>query len=322
VRIERSVGNDLSAICTLLGSLGGTPHVVVESTFNWYWLADGLIERGFDVTLAHPFALRAITDARVKTDRRAARTLAQVHRLGAIPRAAIVPKAHRIVRDCVRRRIHLVRQRATEIGSLRRLFMRAGRLDAAQWSAERFASPGADVVMTHPLEQLEVRQHRERYAWFTEQIDVLESAVVPEAKAVDAECFKLLQTMPGISTILALTIQFECGDIARFRSVKAFSSYCRVVPGVYQSGTVKRRRGEQSKQGNPYLKWAFNQAALRAVRHYAGPRRCFEKHLAAHAGPAGKVIVYNTVAHKLAVGAYRVMRDGVAYEEERLFGTA
>jgi transposase len=76
VRIERSVGNDLSAICTLLGSLGGTPHVVVESTFNWYWLAGGPIERGFDVTLAHPFALRAITDARVKTDRRDARTLA------------------------------------------------------------------------------------------------------------------------------------------------------------------------------------------------------------------------------------------------------
>ncbi len=167
-----------------------------------------------------------------------------------------------------------------------------------------------------------MRQHRERYAWLSDQIVEVERAVVPEAKALAGRDFALLQTMPGISTILALTIQFECGEVERFRSAKAFSAYCRVVPGIYQSGSVKRRRGEQSKQGNPYLKWVFNQAALHAVRHYDAPRRCFAKHLESHAGPAGKVIAYNTVAHKLAVGAYRIMRASVAYEEERLFGTA
>lgn len=322
IRFERGVDNDLSSMTALFASFDGTMHVVVESTFNWYWLADGLVERGYNVTLAHPLALRAITAARVKTDKRDARTLAQLHRLGAIPRAAIIPKPQRNIRDIMRRRIHLVRQRATELGSLRRIFLRAGRLDEAKWSAEHIVALDTDVVVTHPLEQLEVRQHRERYAWFTEQIDTIERAVVVEAKAVDALGFKLLQTMPGVSTILALTIQFEVGEIARFRSAKAFSAYCRVVPGIYQSGSVKRRRGAQSKQGNPYLKWAFNQAALHAVRHYDGPRRCFAKHLESHAGPAGKVIAYNTVAHKLAVAAFHILRDGVAYQEDRLFGTA
>lgn len=322
IRFERGVENELASMSALFASFGGTMHVVVESTFNWYWLADGLSEHGYSVTLAHPLALRAITGARVKTDKRDARTLAQLHRLGAIPRAAIVPKPQRTIRDIMRRRIHLVRQRATELGSLRRIFLRDGRLEEARWRAEHIVALDADVVVTHPLEQLEVRQHRERYAWLTEQIDAIERAVVVEAKAVDAAGFKLLQTMPGISTILALTILFEVGDIARFRSAKAFSSYCRVVPGIYQSGSVKRRRGAQSKQGNPYLKWAFNQAALHAVRNYAAARRCFDKHLAAHAGPAGKVIAYNTIAHKLAVAAFHIMRDGVPYEEARLFGTA
>lgn len=322
IRLERGVENELASMASLFASFGGTMHVVVESTFNWYWLADGLLEHGFNVTLAHPFALRAITGARVKTDKRDARKLAELHRLGAIPRAAIIPKPQRTIRDIMRRRIHLVRQRATELGSLRRIFLRVGRLDAAQWRAEQIVALDSDPVVTHPLEQLEVRQHRERYAWLTEQIETLERAVVAEARSVDSDGFKLLQTLPGVSTILALTILFEVGDIARFRSAKAFSSYCRVVPGVYQSGSVKRRRGEQSKQGNPYLKWAFNQAAMHAVRHYAAPRRCFDKHLASHAGPAGKVIAYNTVAHKLAVAAFHIMRDGVAYQEERLFGTA
>lgn len=322
IRLERGVDNELTSMAALFGSFGGTMHVVVESTFNWYWLADGLIERGYNVTLAHPFALRAITGARVKTDKRDARALAQLLRLDAIPRAAIIPKAQRTIRDIMRRRIHLVRQRATELGSLRRIFLRNGLLEQARWRAEQIVDLNADAVVTHPLEQLEVRQHRERYAWLTAQIDTLERAVVVEAKAIDSVGFNLLQTLPGVSTILALTILFEVGDIGRFRSAKAFSSYCRVVPGVYQSGSVKRRRGEQSKQGNPYLKWAFNQAALHAVRHYDAPRRCFEKHLAAHAGPAGKVIAYNTVAHKLAVAAFHILRDGVAYQEERLFGTA
>lgn len=273
VQLERGVANELSSLCSLLGGRGDTVHVVVDATFNWYWIVDGLLDHGYDVVLAHPLALRAITTARVKTDRRDARALAQLHRLRAIPRAAIVARPQRTIRDLVRRRIHLVRQRATELGSLRRVFMRAGRLEEARWSVDHIVGAEADTVLTHPLEQIEVRQHRERYAWLTDQIAEIVRAVVTEAKALDGRSFALLQTMPGISTILALTIQFECGDIARFRSAKAFSAYCRVVPGIYQSGNVTRRRGSQSKQGNPYLKWAFNQAVLHAVRNYDAPLR-------------------------------------------------
>jgi transposase len=69
------------------------------------------------------------------------------------------------------------------------------------------------------------------------------------------------------SKILALTILYEVGQISRFKNVRHFSSYCRLVPGVAQSGQVSRR-GRSSKQGNSYLKSAFNQAAIVAVRSY------------------------------------------------------
>ena len=74
-------------------------------------------------------------------------------------------------------------------------------------------------------------------------------------------------SIPGIGRILALTILYEIGEISRFKDVRHFSSYCRLVPGVAQSGAVSRR-GRASKQGNHYLKSAFNQAAVAAVRSY------------------------------------------------------
>lgn len=70
-----------------------------------------------------------------------------------------------------------------------------------------------------------------------------------------------------------------------------------------------RRRGRQSKQGNPSLKWAFNQAATHAVRCYPRIRTYFDRQLAKRVGRAGKLVVYNTVAHKLCVAAFHILRD-------------
>ena len=84
--INQSVSNDLAAILEILGRFDAKPRIVVESTFNWYWLVDGLQEAGYDVTLAHTLALSLITKSKVKTDRRDAVCLARLLRIGEIPR--------------------------------------------------------------------------------------------------------------------------------------------------------------------------------------------------------------------------------------------
>ena len=77
--------------------------------------------------------------------------------------------------------------------------------------------------------------------------------------------FTLLQTTPGIGDYLGLTILHEIGDIARFPTVKDFLSYCRLVKGtVASAGKIKGLRG--AKLGNPYLRWAFGEAAVMAKR--------------------------------------------------------
>src|SRR5437879_13845217 len=75
-------------------------------------------------------------------------------------------------------------------------------------------------------------------------------------------------TVPGIGQILVLTILHEVGDIERFPTVKDFLSYCRLVKGtVASAGKIKGLRG--AKLGNPYLRWAFGEAAVIAKRDHA-----------------------------------------------------
>ena len=93
-----------------------------------------------------------------------------------------------------------------------------------------------------------------------------------------------------------------------------------MVPGVAQSGT-STKRGRGSKQGNAYLKWAFSQAAVHAVRYCPRVKRSYERHLKRHRGRAGKLIARSIIAHKLAQAVFYVLRDRVQYQEEMLFGS-
>ena len=124
VHVQKKVPNELHRITDLIEPYKGTLRTVVESTFNWYWLVDGLQEAGFEVCLAHPFGLCMITAAKVKTDRRDAFALAKLLRAGMIPEAYIYPKEHRPVRDLLRRRSRLVKLWAEEYGALRMMFLR------------------------------------------------------------------------------------------------------------------------------------------------------------------------------------------------------
>lgn len=317
---QRRVPNDTELILRFLKEHGPDVRIAVESTFNWYWLVDTLQDHGYDVILAHTLGLKAITAAKVKTDKRDARTLAQLHRLGAIPEGFIYPREQREFRDLLRRRQQLVTKRGDEYGGLRRLLMRHGRLDHSRASITQVTAADLAEIFDDSHVLVGAVQHLERVELYSKQIAALEARVEMHTKAHLAEDLELLETLPGVAKVLGLTILYETGPVTRFPSASNYSSYCRVVPGAFISGSINRRRGAPSKQGNPYLKWAFNQAALHAVRNYVVVRRCFEKHLAAHAGRPGKVIAYNTIAHKLAVAAFCMLRDRTRYDSKLAFG--
>ncbi|NIQ88283.1 MAG: IS110 family transposase [Deltaproteobacteria bacterium] len=156
----------------------------------------------------------------------------------------------------------------------------------------------------------------ERISLYSRQIKDLEEMIL--ATVAEEPLFDLLQTIPGVGEILALTIYYEVGDIDRFEGPKQFCSYARVVPGIAQSGHTFRR-GRGSKQGNGYLKWAFSQAAGLAVRFHPRVRKFRQKHLSRRRSKARKLISLSIVAHKLATGAFYVLRDQVPFNEEWMF---
>jgi len=317
IHLQQKSANDLSRIASLL--LPFKPHlkIVVESTFNWYWLVDGLQHLGFDVCLAHTLGLSFITKAKIKTDRRDAFSLAKLLRAGLVPKAYIYPAPTRPLRDLLRRRLRAVQMRSHEYGSLRQLLLRQGILSTSRNEIKLADDADLHRWFTHPLVRMSASQHLDRIDLLSRQVHQLEQQIL------DSTCnnsdYKRLLEIAGIGKILALTILYEVGEVTRFNSLRQFSSYCRLVPGVAQSGAVSRR-GRSSKQGNAYLKSAFNQAAVAAVRSYPAIRRCFERHLQRHRGSARKLVAYNVIAHKLAQAVFHVLRDGADYREELLFG--
>lgn len=310
------IGNDLAEICEQLKPYRGQIQIVAEATFNWYWLIDGLQADGHVVTLAHTAGLAAISKAKVKTDRRDALTLAKLLRAGMIPPAYIYPSEHRPVRDLLRQRWDLVSMRATEYRRIRNLLYQNNICDLGLADIRALDSEEVERLLAHPLTQAKALLELERIKLYTQQIEAVEQEL--EAIADPRPEFKLLRDMPGIGTVLALTILYEIGDISRFSDVRNFSSYCRVVPGCADSCETLRH-GRNDKSGNPYLKWAFTQAATKAVIHYPRFKQFFERQLRRHGGRAKKIVCYSIVAHLLAKAAFHVLKTKEPYSEDILF---
>ena len=229
VMVQQKLRNELPKICRLLEPYKANLKIVVESTFNWYWLIDGLQAEGFEVVLAHTLGLYLITGAKVKTDRRDAYALAKLLLVGAVPKAYIYPAATRPVRDLLRRRLHLLQVRAGEYGSLRRLLLRQGILSSKQQEIKTATETELEQWFEHPLVRLHASQELQRIELYSRQIAELEKTILDLAQT--ARSYELLLKLPGVGQTIALTILYEVGELTRFANAKVFSSYCRLIPG-------------------------------------------------------------------------------------------
>jgi transposase len=150
---------------------------------------------------------------------------------------------------------------------------------------------------------------------FDHQIFEVEKELYRQTKQVAAREYALLQTVPGIGENLGLTILYEIGDIERFPTVKDFLSYCRLVKGtVASAGKIKGLRG--AKLGNPYLRWAFGEAAVIAKRDHFRIRPLAQR---LEARMEGNKFKANTVlAIKLARAVYFMLKNKTVLDPDRL----
>jgi transposase len=306
--------NDLAAIIAALKSCAGALQgVAVESTYNWYWLVDGLQDAGFTVHLVNTAAVKQYDGLKHSGDFSDARHLAHLLRLGILPTGYIYPREQRALRDLLRKRSQLVRQRTSQILSVSNLIARnlgthAGGKEIKHWQAddvdtmtlldEQKQALKANLVVMHCIDK---------------QVHELERSILAKAKL--REDYQALITVSGIGQVLALTIALETGDVSRFDSAGNFASYARTVNSRRESNGKKKGEGN-TKCGNKHLAWAFVEAAHFAVRYDAAIKRWYQKKCA----NGLSVVAIKAVAHKLARACWHVMKDGKPFEVSRAFG--
>lgn len=287
--------------------------VAVESTYNWYWLVDGLMEAGYRVHLANPAAMVQYEGLKHTDDHSDATWLAELLRLGILPQGYIYPREERGLRDLLRKRSQLVRQRTMQLLSLGNEWTRVTgrRLPAAR--LKRLTRDDVQSSVGEPDRVLSMEAGLAVVASLTEQIERLEQVVLARGRQLPA--YQGLQTVPGIGKVLGLTIALEVGDVGRFEGVGHYASYCRCVPSQKLSNGKRKGKGNR-KNGNRYLAWAYIEAAHFLVR-YCPAARCYYQRKRAR---SQAMVALKVVAHKLARATYYVMRDGVPFEVQRAFG--
>ena len=122
--LKRRLPNDLERILDLVGSFQNINGIAVESTYNWYWLVDGLMEAGYQLHLAHPSAMAQYSGMKHRDDKDDAFWLAQMLSMDILPTGYIYPKDVRPVRDMLRKRSMLVKQRTANLTSLQSMINR------------------------------------------------------------------------------------------------------------------------------------------------------------------------------------------------------
>jgi len=306
--------NDLPTILAQL-----KPHkksiqaIAVESTYNWYWLVDGLMEAGYDVKLVNTVAIKTYDGLKYTSDEHDARHLAHLLRLGILPTAYIYPKEERAVRDLLRKRSQLVRDRTTHLLSIQNLVIRNSGKAITQAGIRKLDEKALNLFCEgNAFRVMAIKSSLEILRCLDGQIAMLERKVLEQARLKPE--FKQVTTIDGVGEIIGMTIMYEAGDMGRFEEVGQFASYARCVQSSRWSNGKKKGEGNR-KNGNRYLAWAFIEAAHHAVQFNERVRKFYQRKKARTNG----VVAWKAVAHKLARACYHVVKDHVAFDETRAF---
>ena len=284
----------------------------VESTFNWYWFVDGLREQGHPVVLGNPAKMKQYDGLKKTDDRSDARWIAELVRLGIFPESYIYPREVRGVRDALRRRQLFVRRRTQALLSMEGLMERYGLPAPGARVIEKWTTKDVEATQLEGFVQLQLRTLLEAVQSSHRLATEIESAVLDFVGPTNG--MKAIQTVPGIGQVLGMTIELESGDFSRFANAGCYASYCRAVKSERTSNSKKK--GENNRRnGNPYLAWAFIEAAGFAARFYPSIQAWHDR----KKRKRNIFVARKALAAKLAKAVWHVM-NGEKFKMEMMFG--
>jgi len=314
VLVDRNIATDARTFLDLIAPYRDGLVVSVECTFSWYWLADLCQAHQIPFVLGHALYMRLIHGAKGKNDRIDADKITRLLRGGNFPLAYAYPKGMRETRDLLRRRMYLVRQRASllvhvkivnsqyNLPSLPRTLLGEGKRDDL---AERFADASVRQNIAVDLRLID---------YLSGLIHQMEEYLIRTVKVEDPETYLRLQSIPGVGRILGLVLLYEIHDWRRFDDVGQFLSYARLVRCAHESAG-KRVGSGNPKIGNAHLKWAIAEAACLFLACSERGRKWKQRHIQKH----GRGKAMSVLAAKLGRTVYHMLRKREVFEEDRFW---
>ncbi len=298
-----------SGVAGALGRYKRPIKAVLEASYAWEPMHDWLEEFADEVVLAHPLKVRAIADARIKTDKLDARVLAHLLRADLIPTAYVPNRDTRRVKRVLRQRCFLIRVRTMVKNRIAALL--------AWNSVQRpdvstlYGKVGRAFLSTVELPDVDrslLDEDLELFDAIQQRVGATEDLIAKLSKG--DPIIEWLSSLPGIGDFFAVLLRYEIDDINRFRTPKKLASYVGIVPSVYQSAN-RCFHGRLTKQGNKHLRWAMIEAVTPAVRSSRYFRRSYERIKRSSGTGDARV----ATARKLLEMVWIVWMEGRYYEE-------
>jgi transposase len=307
---EGVVTADEDGLARLVLRLGTDARACVEMMSGAVWVHDRLAAAGWEVQVAHARKVRDVAPLACKTDKVDARVLAELCRRDLVPALWLPPLTERALREQLRRRMHLVRLRASAMNRVFGLLTQWG----LRISLERLrAADGKELLADRGVEETWRRSVAEALT----VIDLLDERVAPLERdlrhaARDDERVVLLKTIPGVGDLLGLTLASEIGDVARFPTPRKLIGYAGLAPRVHQSGE-RSHTGALSKAGSRTLRWAAVEAAHAAWR----PTNPWHHLYSDIARRAGKNPAKSAVARKILIACWHILNRQQPFKPAR-----
>lgn len=281
---------------------------VIEAGYSSYVMADLLRELGGEVKMANPGELKAIAHARIKTDKRDARTLARLLRSGDIPEVTQRSSENRRAQRVLRLRAFRVEKRTELKNKIRALLAQQReeiRMEIERREEGLFSEKGLEFLGRLELpqpDQMILEDYLESYREGQEHLRKTDGIV--EKLYEELEEARRIDTVPGFAKTLSVLVAVEIGDINRFESGAHLHSYAGVIPTTRASGG-RTYHGHITKAGNAWLRWAALEAVFPATKASLEIRGLYHR-LARRKGPnVAKV----AVARRLLTIIYRVLKE-------------
>jgi transposase len=306
-----SVLNYRSEVQEFLRGLETEMKAVVEAGYSSYVLVDILEELGVEVKVAHPLEVKAIAKAKIKTDKRDSRMLAD------LLRANLIPEAHKRSPE-TRRAQRVLRQRAFFVAAMTRVKNRVRALLAQQpediqkaigLEKELFSQRGVARLKELPMASVDkalleglLKLHEELRALIKTSDKLVEELF---QKMEDAQ---RIFTVPGFGKFFSVLVATEIDDIRRFESAAKLHSYAGVIPSTHSSG-MRSYQGKMTREGNRWLRWAAVEAVWPAIRHDHGLQLFYQKYASRKKPNAAKV----ATARRLLTIIYTILKEGRNY---------